>query len=204
MYSSPRLITSLQSQLDHLGTKQLIELTEKILSSLHGSLSSGGGGTRPYHLLPKCLGLLRTVERGPFNLANGVVVRDGKGFLDHVVSHLEETPLSADSMVNYAMMLRDLNLPPSCISSLVSDSPPSFCKCSFNSGVAGISFSCIDELVGVSGISLHGFVILLEPAARAIRIPVSSAILHWLLLPSLPGRFHLFPSDISSCVSEEW
>ena len=75
--------------MDRLKTAHLIELLELIMGGLRRTLKTGGGGTKPYHLLPKCIGLLRTVERCRFQLS-GVEVHDGDAIVGYVAEQLQD------------------------------------------------------------------------------------------------------------------
>ena len=144
-----------------MNASHVIELLGIILGGLRKTLRSGGGGTKPYHLLPKCVGLLRTIERCRFELSGGIVVHDGHSIVGYVAEQLQVlrpnaqsslgrgqpeargwerplghasararpapcvrdaqvTPFAADAMVSYAMVLRDLELPPEAVSEMVS------------------------------------------------------------------------------------
>ena len=67
----------LVSELEQFDTKSLLELVELILGGLKATLRSGGGGTtKPHCILPKCLGLLATVDKCCITLKDGSEVHN--------------------------------------------------------------------------------------------------------------------------------
>jgi len=101
----------LVSELEQFDTKSLLELVELILGGLKATLRSGGGGaTKPHCILPKCLGLLATVDKCCITLKDGSEVHNGAQVVEYAVRGLVKAPWHASTMTGLAETLREVAL----------------------------------------------------------------------------------------------
>ena len=101
----------LVSELEQFETKSLLELVELILLGLKATLRAGGGGaTKPHRILPKCLGLLATVDKCCITLKDGSEAHNGAQVVEYAVRGLIKAPWHASTMTGLAESLREVAL----------------------------------------------------------------------------------------------
>jgi hypothetical protein len=100
------------SELEHFDTKTLLDLVEVILGGLKATLrsSAGGGTTKPHVILPKCLGLLATVDKCCITLKDGNEVHNGAQVVEYAVRSLVKAPWHASAVTGMAETLREVAL----------------------------------------------------------------------------------------------
>ena len=98
-------------ELEHFDTKSLLDIVELILGGLKGSVARVSSGTiKPHSLLPKCLGLLATIDKCCITLKDGSVVHNGAQIVEHAVRSLVNVPWHASTITGLAETLREVEL----------------------------------------------------------------------------------------------
>ena len=98
-------------ELEHFDTKSLLDIVELILGGLKATVARVSSGTiKPHTLLPKCLGLLATIDKCCITLKDGSEVHNGAQVVEHAVRSLVNVPWHASMITGLAETLREVEL----------------------------------------------------------------------------------------------